>query len=133
MDSGQHKKILMVDDEQFLLDMFKLSFEKHGFEVVNFHDVDQALQFLRNGALPDAVTFDISMPNSKSGFEFIEAVSKEKLAPHALKVAFTNASEAGVQERVSELGADAYLVKTQYVPSELAEKVSELLLSRQPA
>ncbi len=124
---GTPQKILMVDDEQFLLDMFKRSLEKKGFEVAAFQDVDAAISFLQKGYEPDAILFDISMPESKSGFEFIEAVHTAKLAKHAYKIAFTNSSEHGVKERVMELGADAFLPKSKYIPSELAGKVSELL------
>lgn len=130
MASGTKPKILMVDDEQFLLDMFKLALEKHGYEVMVYHDADAAIVALQRGFAPEVILFDISMPESKSGFEFIEAVHTAKLAKHAFKIAFTNSNEHGVKERVMELGADAFLAKAKFIPSELAAKVAELLEER---
>src|ERR1043166_1770905 len=95
-------KVMMLDDEKFLLDIYKLSFEKQGYEVVAFHDADDALNAMRKGLKPDVRLFDIAMPNSKSGFEFIESVTKEHLAKHALKISLTNAGQDGQKHRLTE-------------------------------
>lgn len=128
MTSGETpRKVLMVDDEHFLLEMFKLALEKRGYAVMAFQDADAAVAALQKGYEPDLILFDISMPDSKSGFEFIEMVHAAKLAKHAYKIAFTNSNEHGVKERVLELGANEFLAKSKYIPSELAQKVSEIL------
>ena len=123
------KHILMLDDERFLLDMYRMSFEKNGYEVSTYRNVDDALAVLRAGAQPDAILFDISMPDSKSGYEFIETIGTEKLAPRALKIALTNSGQDGQIARIKELGADAHLLKANYLPAELAAEISALLES----
>jgi CheY-like chemotaxis protein len=127
----KHKtKIMMLDDEKFLLEMFKLTFEKHGYDVAIFSDVDDALTALRKGYEPEVMLFDITMPDSRSGYEFIETVKAEKLAKHSFKIAFTNQGLIGEKERLAELGADAHLLKVQYAPAELVGKIEELLAER---
>ena len=120
-------KLLLLDDEKFLLNIYKLTFEKNGYEVSTYHDVDDALDALRKGFMPDVLMFDITMPDSKSGYEFLETLQKEKLCRHSLKVALTNEGQDGAIERIRELGADAHLLKASLVPSEIVTKIAELL------
>ena len=130
MAKEQKTKVMMLDDEKFLLYIYKTVFEKEGYEVRNFYDVDEALKALRAGYKPDLMLFDITMSDSRSGYEFIEAVSREKLGKHILKVALTNEGQEGAKARMSELGADAHLLKAKYIPSELVAKVTEMLKAR---
>ena len=117
----------MLDDEKFLLDIYKISFEKRGWEVSTYHDVDDALSALRKGYDPDVILFDITMPDSRSGYEFIEAVQKERLSKHSLKIALTNEGQEGEKARIAELGADAHLIKSDFIPSEIVTTVTEML------
>lgn len=121
----------MLDDEAFLLEMYKLAFENRGYDVATYYKADDALNLLRTGQYePDVILFDITMPDSRSGYEFVEAVTKEHLAQHALKVALTNEGREGAKERLAELGMDAYLQKAQYIPSEIVSAVDEMLAKR---
>ena len=117
----------MLDDEKFLLDIYKISFEKKGYEVSTYYDVDNALSALRGGYDPDVILFDITMPDSRSGYEFIEAVQKERLSRHSLKIALTNEGQEGEKARIAELGADAHLIKSNFIPSEIVTTVTEML------
>lgn len=132
MDESQQKpKVLMLDDEAFLLEMYKLAFEKRGYDVATYYKADNALDLLRAGAYePDVILFDVTMPDSRSGYEFVEAVTKEGLAKRAIKVALTNEGRDGAKERLAELGMDAYLQKAQYIPSEIVAEVGKMLAQR---
>ncbi len=123
-------KVLMLDDEKFLLEMYKLSFEKRGYEVATYYDVSSALGALRGGWMPDVILFDVTLPESDSGYQFIEAVNAERLARGALKIALTNEGREAAKQRLRELGADAHLIKAQYIPSEIVEEVGKLLDER---
>jgi len=130
MADESKKKVLMLDDEPFLLEMYKQSFEKSGFEVATYYDPESALGVLRGGFDPDVILFDITMPGRKSGYEFIDNVQNEKLCSRSLKIALTNESGAAVKARMDELGVDAFLVKAEFIPSEIVTKVDELLGQR---
>lgn len=121
----------MLDDEAFLLEMYKLSFEKRGYEVATYYKADNVLDLLRTGQYePDVILFDVTMPDSRSGYEFIEAVNKEGLAKRAIKIALTNEGREGAKQRLLELGMDAYMQKAQYIPSEIVAAVDEMLAKR---
>ena len=127
MTDNTGKTVLMVDDERFLLDMYKVAFERAGFTVQTYRDVDAALEALRGGISPDAILFDLTMPDSRSGYEFIESLKREGLAPHARTVALTNAGQDGALSRLTELGTDAHILKSNYVPSQIVQAVERLL------
>jgi CheY-like chemotaxis protein len=130
MTDKQKTKVLMLDDEKFLLYIYRIKFEKSGYDVTSYYNVEDALRALRDGYDPDVILFDITMPDSRSGYEFIEAIKKEKLAIRSLKVALTNEGQTGEKERIFELGADAHLFKSDYIPSELVTAVDELLKAK---
>lgn len=124
------KRVLLLDDEKLLLLLYKTSFEKSGYDVSTFFDVDSALAALRSGSDPDVILFDITLPDSRSGYEFIETVRREGLAKRSLKVALTNEGQMGEVTRMRELGAEAHILKAQYIPSELVKVVGEMLEKR---
>jgi len=123
-------KVLMLDDERLLLDMYRMALEKDGYDVLACDNADSALESLRGGFNPDVILFDITMPDGKSGYEFIDIVQREKLAPRSLKVVLTNEGRDGVLKHVEELGADAHLMKSKYTQHELAAVVTEMLKKR---
>lgn len=116
--------VLLVDDDKFLLDMYSLKFTQSGYQVNACPSVASALDVLRGGAAPDAIVFDIIMPD-RTGFSLLEALSEEHLAAHAVKAALTNQSDADEQKRALNLGADCYLVKATMIPSEVVARIAE--------
>ena len=123
---GPKAKVLVLDDEHFLLDMYRIVFEKNGYEVAPFDSADIALDALRGGYDPDIMLFDITMPQGRSGYEFLEILNREKLGKRSLKIALTNEGQDGEKQRLAELGADAHMLKAAYVPSQLASIVTDL-------
>lgn len=127
MDPGPKKKALFLDDEKFLLSMYRIVFEKNRYEVSTYDSADDALDALRAGYDPDVILFDITMPQGKSGYEFLEILGREGLAKCSVKIALTNEGQEGEINRLAELGTDVHLVKAMYIPSQLAAVVTELL------
>lgn len=129
MSTDTHYKVLLLDDEKFLLEIYSIKFHRRGFDVFACASADDAIVALTNGYEPDAILFDITMPG-KSGYEFIEEITRLHLGRHALKVALTNESQPGEMERTKELGAVAHLIKAEYTPNEIVDIVSNLLENR---
>jgi len=127
MAPGGKTKLMMLDDEKFLLDIYKTYFEKNGYEVSTYHSADDALNALRGGYDPDVILFDITMPDSPSGYEFLEQVQIEKLNKRSVKIALTNEGQQAERKRTAELGANAHLIKADFVPSELVAEVTKIL------
>lgn len=119
-------KILMLDDEKFLLFVYQNKFEKAGFDVLAFHTADSALSVIRSGYVPHIILTDITIPDSKSGYEFLEILQRERLCRHTLKIALTNEGQDAEIARMGELGADGHILKAKYTPSELVTEVTTM-------
>ena len=123
---GEKKKILIVDDDSFLLDMYALKFSQTNFEVYTASDGAQALNKLKIEPNFSIILLDIIMPNM-DGFEMLEKINKEGLAPDAVKIVLSNKSEQSDIERGKELGVSGYIVKANSTPGEVIEQVTSIL------
>lgn len=120
------KKILIVDDDNFLLDMYAVKFKGAGYEVNANLDAKDALNKLKEGFSPDIILLDIVMPGI-DGLEFLRILKKENLAQGALKMVLSNQWEESDMKKAKENGADDYIIKANSIPSEVMEKVEEAI------
>lgn len=118
----QPKSIFLIDDDSFLLDMYALKFKECGLPVEAISDAQIALEKIRQGAKPDIILVDIIMPGM-NGFDFLEALQKEKLLPEAQLVVLSNQGQPEDIDRATKLGAHGYIIKASAIPSEVCEKV----------
>jgi len=123
---NEKKKILIVDDDSFLLSMYSMKFEKNGFETKVAANGSDAIDVLRNGYKPDVLIMDLIMP-VMDGFSMYEAIKKENLVPNALTVMLTNQGTTSDINRARELGINGFIVKATTIPSEVVEEVNLLL------
>ncbi|HAE36635.1 MAG: putative response regulator protein phoB [Candidatus Nomurabacteria bacterium GW2011_GWF2_35_66] len=121
-----NKKILIIDDDNFLLDMYSLKFSKYDFSVTAAAGPDVALETLRSGLLPDVILLDIVMP-VMDGFELMEKMKEENLATDAIKIVLSNRGQPSDIARGEALGASGYIVKASSTPSEVIEKVQSII------
>lgn len=121
------KQVLLLDDEKLLIDIYKEKLIQSGYDVQPFYSGYDALAAIRNGYRPDAMLFDITMPDSMSGYEFLEHIQQEGLIPGAIKIALTNQGQDAEIARVMELGANAHWMKSQLLPSEIVKGITEML------
>ncbi len=123
---GERKKILIVDDDSFLLDMYALKFSQNGFEVYTAASGLQALEKLRGGLSPDLLLMDIIMPEM-DGFEAMEQMNKEKLCSNCMRVVLSNKNEQEDIEKSNKLGVAGYIVKANSTPTEVIDQVVKIL------
>ena len=129
--TDQNKKVvLLVDDDEFLVNMYTTKFQNAGFEVAVAGNASAGLQKLRDGLAPDALLVDIVMP-SMDGVEFVKRVRMEKLAEKAAVIFLTNQGQPSEIERAKEVGTDGYIVKASTIPSEVVAAVLRILGKRQ--
>lgn len=113
--------ILLVDDDQFLLDMYAMKFSACGCKVESTSKPEKALDMLRDGAKPNIILLDVMMPGV-DGFAFLETLQKEKLAEDSIVIMLTNQGQKEDIDKAMALGADGYIVKASAIPSEVLEK-----------
>jgi len=117
--------VLIVDDDKFLLDMYRKKFEQAGAAVDVATGSVEALTKLRGGAKPDVLILDIIMPDV-DGIELLETIRKEKLVPNSVVIMLTNESNWDRIEKAKSLGIKSYIVKATTIPSEMVEKALEI-------
>jgi CheY-like chemotaxis protein len=127
MEEIKHiKKIFIVDDDKFLLDMYTSKFSGKGFEVESVLGSADALDKLRSGISPDVILLDIVMPGM-DGFELLSTIKSEKLAPKAKVLMFSSLGQETDIEKSRTMGANGYVIKALTTPSEVVGKVMTIL------
>ncbi len=126
MNAETKANILLVDDDKFLLNMYAMKFAQQGFNVQSAFSANEALGMIRQGFAPHVIMFDLIMPEC-DGFQFLETIRAEKLAPSAIKIALTNQSTDAEKAKAQELGADHFIVKATMIPSEVVNTVQTVL------
>jgi len=120
------KKILIVDDDSFLLDMYALKFSKSNFDVSTALGPTLALEKLHQDFSPDIILLDIMMPEM-DGFELLQKIKEDGLAPNSVAIFLSNRGQVSDISRAEEMGAAGYIVKAANTPSEVIEKVINII------
>ena len=126
----QRTKVLLLDDEKMLLELYRQKFEERGFDVYTCSDADDALKVLRYGYKPDVFLLDINMPGM-SGYDFLKTVKSEQLgAVPNVAIALTNQGHDAEKRFLAELGADAHILKANFIPAEVITQVEAIMKER---
>ena len=122
----QTTKILIVDDDTFLLNMYSVKFSKSGYEVQTAQNGVEALKKIKDGAYsPDILLLDVIMPGL-DGIELLTEIRKEHLVQDATIIMLTNQSDASDIEKAKAMKVNGYIVKATTVPSEVITQVGKI-------
>ena len=125
MTEEKKEKVLIVDDDKFLLSMYAVKFKNHDFEVETALSGAEALSKLQNDKAPDIIILDLIMPGM-DGYEFMAKVREQKLAPKATIVVLTNQGKPEDIEKAKTYNVQGYIVKASTIPSEVLEEVMKI-------
>ena len=126
------RKILIVDDDTFLIDMYALKFSQGSFEVHTANSAHDALIKLQGGLTPDVILLDIMMPEM-DGFEMIQKLKEGNIALPAIKIILSNKGQQSDIDKGLELGASGYIVKASTTPAEVITQVMDIIARLSPA
>ena len=115
------KKILLVEDDTALADVYRSRLELEGFEVKEVHNGEDALAITLDYR-PDLVLLDAMMPKI-SGFDVLDILRNTPEIANIRVIMLTALSQPKDKERAESLGVDEYLVKSQVVISDVVERV----------
>lgn len=118
-------KILLVEDDPLLQDIYLTKFKEIGFEVSLAPDGEKVLPQLQR-AKPNVMLLDIVLP-LKDGWEVLSEVRKDQRWNDVKIVVLSNIGEAKDIEKGFALGADLYLIKAHYTPSQVVGEINKLL------
>lgn len=120
-------KILLVDDDAFVRDMYAAKFKEAGYEVAAAENGARALEQLENeDNAVDIVLLDMVMPEM-DGLTFLESATQLPSAKNVRFIVLSNQGEENDKQRASDAGAAGYIVKAESVPSDVVANVEALI------
>lgn len=120
------KKILLVEDDQFLRDLYDEVLKDAGYQVTQATDGLQGYQQMKKGGF-DLVLLDVMLPKI-DGLDILKKLEKEKsLEKNKSIFLLTNLSEAALEEKKGRIEVDEYLIKSSLTPDTLISKVKKYL------
>ena len=115
------KKILLIEDEKIMVDLLRKKLTKEGYDVSVAWDGEEGLAKMKESK-PDLILLDIIIPKI-GGFEVMEEVSKDKELKKIPIIIISNSGQPVELERAKKLGVKDWLIKTEFDPQEVLDKV----------
>ena len=119
------KKILLVEDDNNLADVYSARLTAEGFDIMRVADGEEALSAAVKYK-PDLVLLDIMMPKV-SGFDVLDILRNTPETANLKIIMVTARGQDADRQRADKLGADDYLVKSQVVIADLVDRIKQHL------
>lgn len=117
-------KILIIEDEPLLAEMYRDKFIKSGFEVFSSFSAEEGFEIIKKEK-PSLVLLDILLP-VENGITFLDWIKKDSEVSFIPILAFSNYDDEETKRRAFKLGVKDYLIKTNYTPQEIIEKIKNI-------
>ena len=119
-------KLFMAEDDSLLVHIYERKFKASGYEIEFAMDGEEAISKLKNMEMkPSLVLLDGQMPR-KSGFEVLQEMRGDSELKDVPVIFLTNMYQEEDEKKGLDLGVVAYLIKSQFIPSEIVDKVKEI-------
>ena len=119
------KSILLVEDDQFLIDIYHTKLKEAGFEVEVTSGGEECLRKLRE-KVPDLMILDIVLPKL-DGWEILREIRSDEKLKDLKVVVISNLSHKSEIEKGKRMGVLKYMIKAHYTPSEIVSQIKEIL------
>lgn len=120
-------KIFIVEDDPLMIRMYEKTFKLSGYEVEMAFDGEDALSRLKSGKInPTIILLDVMMPKM-NGFDVLKGLKEDANLRSVPVVMLTNLAGESDAEKGIGMGAVTYLVKSQYDPKQVVDKIKEIL------
>ena len=118
-------KILLVEDDENLTEMYTMKFKDEELDYVNAFDGQTGLELART-LMPAIILLDIMMPKM-DGFAVLTGLKKDPKMKDIPVIMLSNLGQEVDIEKGKELGADDYIVKATMTPTQVINKIKEYL------
>ncbi len=117
--------ILVIEDEKMLAEMYRDKLERSGFKVHSAFDAEEGLEMAIK-VKPSLILLDILLPR-ENGISFLEKMRQKKEISSIPVIAFSNFDDSQTKVSAQKLNVKDYLIKTDYTPKEIVEKIKQHL------
>ena len=118
-------KILLIEDDSFLLSMYATQFELENFNVIIAEDGEKGLKLAKK-EIPKIILLDIMLPKM-NGFDVLKELKFDKATSQIPVILLTNLSQKSEIEQGLAMNVKGYLIKAHFMPSEVVDKVKQVL------
>ena len=118
-----NKKILIIEDEITLLEAIERKLKIEGFQTITAMDGKEGMRKIETEK-PDLILLDIMMP-VMDGFEVLEEMKRKEYLPKIPVIIISNSGQPVEIDKIKKLGAKDWLIKTNFNPQEVIEKVKK--------
>jgi DNA-binding response OmpR family regulator len=118
-------KILIIEDDKFLLKAYNLKMKKAGFEILTAMDGITGLK-LAEKKHPSLIILDLMLPKM-DGFEFLKRIKSDDVLKDIPVVTISVLGQKKDYEKAMRLGAEEYFIKSGYTLEEIIKKIKKYL------
>ncbi|MEK7510311.1 MAG: response regulator [Patescibacteria group bacterium] len=120
------KKILLIEDDPLLIDIYTRKLKEAGFLVLLMTEGNHKVLGMIKTEKPDLVILDIVLPRV-DGWEILRAIKRDEDVKDTRVMVLSNLGQKEEIEKGLKLGAESYLIKAHYTPSEIVQEVMKLI------
>jgi CheY-like chemotaxis protein len=124
-------KILIIDDDQMLIDVWSLVLKKEGYDVITAGTGHDGMEIAKTQQ-PDFILLDQIMPDLK-GNEVLQMLKQDPQTQNIMVAMASNYSENELMQQAIQNGAVDYILKYQIDPQDLVNKIKTLMQDGKPA
>jgi len=118
-------KILLIEDDKTLVEMYSLKFNEKGFNLITAPDGLTGLELAKQKS-PKTILLDIMMPKM-DGFAVLTELKSNPKTKNIPVIMLSNLGQKSDIKKGKDLGAKDYIVKASMTPTQVVEKVKEIL------
>lgn len=119
-------KILFVEDEPNHISIYETKLKQEGFDFVSVKTGEEAVPLIQKEN-PDLILLDLLLPGEENGIDVLAKLKKDPATQNIPIVVFTNYDEKEFREQASTLGANDFVLKSDVTPSQMVEKIKQIL------
>ncbi len=121
------KSILLVEDDEFLRDIYALKFKNRGFDIRTAGDGIEALAKIEE-KVPQFLLLDILLPHI-DGWQVLKKIQENPKLKEIIIITLSNLGQKEEVDKAIELGARKFLIKAHYEPNQVVREVEKILES----
>lgn len=119
-------KIAIVEDDPMISEIYQKKFSDQGYSVIIATTGEQILDMAKKQKI-DVILLDLLIPHL-DGFEVIKNIRNGNYDKNIKIIVSSNMAEKEDQDRAMSLGANGFVIKARFTPSQLVEEIKKIII-----